>query len=151
MALTLKKRSVLPGFGLALGWTVFSLCLIVLIPLSSLFIKSASLSWRQFWSAVTSPRALASYRLSLGASLFAAVTNGVFGLLVAWILVRYRFPFRRIVDGLVDLPFALPTAVAGIVLTTMYSQNGWVGSRLDRIGIKVAYTRLGVVVALSSE
>jgi sulfate transport system permease protein len=89
--------------------------------------------------------------LSLGASLFAAVTNGVFGLLVAWILVRYRFPFRRIVDGLVDLPFALPTAVAGIVLTTMYSQNGWVGSRLDRIGIKVAYTRLGVVVALSSE
>jgi len=149
MTLALKKRSVLPGFGLALGWTLFYLCLMVLIPLSTIFVKSASLSWAQFWSAVSSPRALASYRLSFGASLVAALINGVFGLLVAWILVRYRFPFRRLVDGLVDLPFALPTAVAGIVLTTMYSQNGWVGSRLDKIGIKVAYTPLGVMVALT--
>ncbi len=149
MILTLKKRSVLPGFGLAVGWTLFYLCLMVLIPLSTIFIKSASLSWAQFWGAVTSPRALASYRLSFGASLAAALINAVFGLLVAWILVRYRFPFRRIVDGLVDLPFALPTAVAGIVLTTLYSQNGWVGSRLAKLGIKVAYTPLGVMVALT--
>ena len=149
MALHLKKHSVLPGFGLALGWTLFYLCLIVLIPLSTIFIKAASLSWPQFWSAVTSPRAMASYRLSFGASLIAALINAVFGLLVAWILVRYRFPFRRLVDGLVDLPFALPTAVAGIVLTTLYSTNGWVGSRLDKIGIKVAYTPLGVIVALT--
>jgi len=149
MILTLKKRSVLPGFGLALGWTLFYLCLMVLIPLSTVFIKSASLSWAQFWDAVTSPRALASYRLSFGASFVAALINAVFGLLVAWILVRYRFPFRRILDGLVDLPFALPTAVAGIVLTTLYSPNGWVGSRLARLGIKVAYTPLGVMVALT--
>ncbi len=146
---TLKKRSVLPGFGLALGWTLFYLCLMVLIPLSTIFIKSASLSWAQFLEAVSSPRALASYRLSFGASFVAALINAVFGLLVAWILVRYRFPFRRIIDGLVDLPFALPTAVAGIVLTTLYSQNGWVGSRLAKLGIKVAYTPLGVMVALT--
>ena len=149
MILTLKKRSVLPGFGLALGWTLFYLCLMVLIPLSTLFIKSASMSWTQFWGAVTSPRALASYRLSFGASFVAALINAVFGLLVAWILVRYRFPFRRLVDGLVDLPFALPTAVAGIVLTTLYSQNGWAGSRLAKLGVKVAYTPLGVMVALT--
>lgn len=147
--MSFKKRSVLPGFGLALGWTLFYLCLIVLIPLSTIFIKSASLTWPQFWSAVAGPRALASYRLSFGASLVAALINGVFGLLVAWILVRYRFPFRRLVDGLVDLPFALPTAVAGIVLTTMYSSHGWVGSHLDKIGIKVAYTPLGIIVALT--
>jgi sulfate transport system permease protein len=145
----LKKKSVLPGFGLALGWTVFSLCLIVLIPLSTIFIKSASLGWSGFWQVISSPRALASYRLSLGASLIAAMINGFFGLLVAWVLVRYRFPGRRLLDGLVDLPFALPTAVAGIVLTTMYSQNGWVGSQLAKIGIKVSYTPLGVVVALT--
>ncbi len=149
MILRLKKRSVLPGFGLALGWTLFYLCLMVLIPLSTIFIKSASLSWAQFWAAVTSPRALASYRLSFGASLAAALINAVFGLLVAWILVRYRFPFRRLIDGLVDLPFALPTAVAGIVLTTLYSPNGWAGSRLDKLGIKVAYTPLGIMVALT--
>ena len=116
MILNLKKRSVLPGFGLALGWTLFYLCLIVLLPVSTIFIKSTSLTWAHFWNAVTSPRALASYRLSFGASLAAALINAVFGLLVAWILVRYRFPFRRLVDGVVDLPFALPTAVAGIVL-----------------------------------
>jgi sulfate transport system permease protein len=145
----LKKKSVLPGFGLALGWTVLSLCLIVLIPLSTIFIKSASLGWSGFWQVISSPRALASYRLSLGASLIAAMINGFFGLLVAWVLVRYRFPGRRLLDGLVDLPFALPTAVAGIVLTTLYSQNGWVGSQLAKIGIKVSYTPLGVVVALT--
>jgi sulfate transport system permease protein len=144
-----KRRSVLPGFGLAMGWTVFYLCLIVLIPVSTIFVKSASLSWAQFWSAVASPRALASYRLSFGASLIAAGINGVFGLLVAWILVRYRFPFRRLVDGLVDLPFALPTAVAGIVLTTLYAPNGWIGSRLARVGIKGAYSPLGIVIALT--
>ena len=149
MILNLKKRSVLPGFGLALGWTVFYLCLIVLLPVSTIFIKSTSLTWAHFWNAVTSPRALASYRLSFGASLVAALINAVFGLLVAWILVRYRFPFRRLVDGVVDLPFALPTAVAGIVLTTLYSEHGWVGSRLAKLGIKVAYTPLGVIVALT--
>ena len=149
MILNLKKRSVLPGFGLALGWTLFYLCLIVLLPVSTIFIKSTSLTWAHFWNAVTSPRALASYRLSFGASLAAALINAVFGLLVAWILVRYRFPFRRLVDGVVDLPFALPTAVAGIVLTTLYSEHGWVGSRLAKLGIKVAYTPLGVIVALT--
>ena len=149
MALLLKRKSVLPGFGLALGWTLFYLCLIILIPLSTIFVKSASLGWTQFWHVISSPRALASYRISLGASLVAASINAVFGLLVAWVLVRYRFPGRKILDGLVDLPFALPTAVAGIVLTTIYSQNGWVGSLLARVGIKVAYTPLGIVVALT--
>ncbi len=149
MALRLKKQSVLPGFGLALGWTLFYLCLIVLIPLSTIFMKSASLGWDGFWRVISSPRALASFRLSLGASLIAAAINGFFGLLVAWVLVRYRFPGRRLLDGLVDLPFALPTAVAGIVLTTLYSQNGWIGSQLAKIGIKVSYTPLGVVVALT--
>jgi len=143
------KRSMLPGFGMAMGWTISYLCLIVLIPMSTVFIKSASLSWGQFWHAVASPRAMASYRLSFGASFIAALINAVFGLLVAWILVRYRFPFRRLVDGLVDLPFALPTAVAGIVLTTLYSQNGLIGSRLERIGIKAAYTPLGITIALT--
>ena len=149
MALRLKKQSVLPGFGLAMGWTLFYLCLIVLIPLSTIFMKSASLGWDGFWRVISSPRALASFRLSLGASLIAAAINGFFGLLVAWVLVRYRFPGRRLLDGLVDLPFALPTAVAGIVLTTLYSQNGWIGSQLAKIGIKVSYTPLGVVVALT--
>jgi len=149
MSLLHKKRSVLPGFGLAMGWTIFYLCLIVLIPISTVFLKSASLSWAQFWHAAASPRALASYRLSFGASLVAALMNAVFGLLVAWVLVRYRFPLRRLVDGLVDLPFALPTAVAGIVLTTLYSQNGLIGSRLEKLGIKAAYTPLGITIALT--
>ena len=149
MRLRWKKQSVLPGFGLAMGWTVFYLCLIVLIPLSTIFMKSASLGWSGFWRVISSPRALASYRLSLGASLVAALINGFFGMLVAWVLVRYRFPGRRLLDGLVDLPFALPTAVAGIVLTTLYSQNGWIGSQLAKIGIKVSYTPLGVIVALT--
>jgi sulfate transport system permease protein len=148
-SLASKKRSKLPGFGLAMGWTIFYLCLIVLIPISTIFVKSATLTWPEFWHAVASPRALASYRLSFGASSVAALINGVFGLLVAWVLVRYRFPFRRLIDGLVDLPFALPTAVAGIVLTTLYSQNGLIGSHLEKIGIKAAYTPLGITIALT--
>jgi sulfate transport system permease protein len=149
MSLASKKRSKLPGFGQAMGWTIFYLCLIVLIPISTIIVKSASLTWPEFWHAVASPRALASYRLSFGASLVAALINGVFGLLVAWVLVRYRFPLRRLIDGLVDLPFALPTAVAGIVLTTLYSQNGLVGSQLEKIGIKAAYTPIGITIALT--
>jgi len=143
-----KRKSVLPGFGLAMGWTIFYLSLIVLIPVSTLFLKSASLTWGQFWRVATGPRALAAYRLSFVASLTAAVVTGMFGLIVAWILVRYRFPFRRLVDGLVDLPFALPTAVAGIVLTTLYAPNGWIGAPLAKVGVKVAYTPLGITVAL---
>ena len=149
MGFLLKKKSVLPGFGLALGWTLFYLCLIILIPLSAIFVKSSALGWRQFFLIVTSPRTLAAFRLSLGASLAAAAINAVFGLLVAWVLVRYSFPGRRLLDGLVDLPFALPTAVAGIVLTTIYAPNGWVGSWLAKIGIKVSYTPLGIIVALT--
>jgi sulfate/thiosulfate transport system permease protein len=149
MGRRLKKRSVLPGFGLAMGWTVFYLCLVVLIPLATIFAKSSELGWWQFWRVVTAPRALAAYRLSLGASLAAGLINAVFGLLAAWVLVRYRFPGRRILDGLVDLPFALPTAIAGIVLTSLYAQTGWLGSHLAKLGIKVAYTPLGVVAALT--
>jgi sulfate/thiosulfate transport system permease protein len=149
MTFQLKKPSVLPGFGLALGWSVFYLCLIVLIPVSTIFVKSSSIGWAQFWKVVTAPRTLAAYRLSFYASLAAASLNAVFGLVVAWVLVRYRFPFKRLVDGLVDLPFALPTAVAGIVLTTLYAQNGWLGAPLGRLGLKVAYTPFGVIVALT--
>lgn len=145
----LKEYSVLPGFGLTLGYTVLYLSLIVLIPLSLVFLKSATMGWTDFWGTVLSPRALASYRLSLGAAGMAALINAVFGLLVAWVLVRYDFPGKRIVDGLVDLPFALPTAVAGIALTAMYSSTGVIGRYLDVVGIKVAYTPLGVVVALT--
>ena len=131
-----------------MGWTIFYLSLIVLIPVSTLFLKSASLTWSRFWTVATGPRALAAYRLSIMASLTAALVTGVFGLIVAWILVRYRFPFRRLVDGLVDLPFALPTAVAGIVLTTLYAPNGWLGAPLAKVGVKVAYTPLGITIAL---
>jgi sulfate transport system permease protein len=140
---------VLPGFGLSLGFTVTYLGLVVLIPLSTIFAKSASLGWTGLWDAVTTPRVLASYRLSLLASLTAAVISAVFGLVVAWVLVRYPFPGRRLVDALVDLPFALPTAVAGIALTTLYGPNGWLGARLAPLGIKVAFTPLGIVVALT--
>jgi len=149
MAFTFKQRSILPGFGLSLGFTVFYLCLIVLIPLSVTFLKTASLTWSQFWHAVAAPRALASYRLSFGASLIAASINLVFGLLVAWVLVRYSFPGRRLLDSLVDLPFALPTAVAGIALTAIYSPQGWIGHLLQPLGIKSAYSPLGVVIALT--
>ena len=144
-----RRRSVIPGFGLALGFTLFYLGLIVLVPLSASFLKTAGLSWSAFWETVTAPRVVASYRLSLGASLIGASINAFFGLLVAWVLVRYRFPGRRFVDALVDLPFALPTAVAGIALTSIYSANGWIGRHLAELGIKVAYTPLGVVVALT--
>jgi sulfate transport system permease protein len=140
---------VLPGFGLALGYTVLYLSLIVLIPLSAAFFKSATLGWEAFWAVVTAPRVLAALKLSFGASFAAALLNGLFGLLVAWVLVRYRFPGRRIVDALVDLPFALPTAVAGIALTAVYAGNGWLGQYLEPLGIKVAFTPLGVIVALT--
>ena len=133
MTFSFKQRSILPGFGLSLGFTVLYLCLIVLIPLSATFLKTASLTWNQFWNVVTAPRALASYRLSFGASAIAASINLVFGLLVAWVLVRYSFPGRRLLDSLVDLPFALPTAVAGIALTAIYSPNGWIGQYLQSI------------------
>jgi sulfate transport system permease protein len=145
----LKSSSVLPGFGPALGFTVFYLCLIVLIPLSATFLKSTLYTWDQFWNTVTAPRVLASYRLSFGAAFIGAFINAVFGLLVAWVLVRYRFPGKRIIDALVDLPFALPTAVAGIALTAVYAKNGLIGSILEPHGIHVAYTSLGVVVALT--
>ncbi len=145
----MKARRILPGFGLAMGSTLLYLSLIVLIPLSTVLVKTTSLTGHQFWTIVTSPRALASYRLSLGAALAAAVVNVVFGGLVAWVLVRYRFPGRRLLDGLVDLPFALPTAVAGIALTTLYAGNGWIGRYAARIGVPVAYTPLGIVVVLA--
>lgn len=143
-----KKYSVLPGFNLALGFTVLYLGLVVLIPLSAVFLKSATQTWPQFWAAVSSPRVVASYRLTFGASLIAAIINTGFGLIVAWVLVRYRFPGKKIVDALVDLPFALPTAVAGITLAAVYSANGWIGQFLEPYGIRVAYTPLGVIVAL---
>jgi sulfate transport system permease protein len=149
MTLSLKQRSVLPGFGLTMGFTLLYLSLIVLIPLSATFLKTATMSWGQFWSTVTEPRALASYRLSFGASLIGAAINMVFGMLAAWVLVRYSFPGKLIVDALVDLPFALPTAVAGITLTAIFARNGWIGSHLEPLGIKVAFTPLGVVVALT--
>lgn len=143
-----KVRRVLPGFGLSMGVTISYLSLIVLIPLSAVFIKSATLGWTEFWHVATAPRVMASYRLSFGASLLAAAINVVFGLMLAWSLVRYNFPGRRIVDALIDLPFALPTAVAGIALTALYAPNGWLGGFLEPLGIKVAFTPLGVLVAL---
>ncbi|WP_432239323.1 sulfate ABC transporter permease subunit CysT [Herbaspirillum robiniae] len=144
-----RGKRVLPGFHLSLGFTIFYLALIVLIPLSAIFLKTFTLTWEGFVEAVTSPRVMASYRLTFGASLIAALLNVFFGGIVAWVLVRYRFPGKRIVDALVDLPFALPTAVAGIALTTLYSQNGWIGSLLAKVDIKVAFTPLGVLVALT--
>ncbi len=151
-ALSLKNRvprRLLPGFGLTLGYTMLYLSLMVLLPLSAVFIRSFELGWANFLSVVLSPRVLAALRLSFGASLIAALINSVFGLLVAWVLVRDRFPGRRLVDAMVDLPFALPTAVAGIALTALYAPNGWLGSFLKRFDITVAFTPLGVVVALT--
>ena len=142
------SRKVLPGFHLTLGYTLLYLGLIVLLPLSALVFKTLGLSWEQFWSAVSSPRVLASYRLTFGASLAAALVNVVFGLLVAWVLVRYKFPGKKIVDALVDLPFALPTAVAGISLTALLAGNGWIGQYLEPLGIKLAFNPNGVVIAL---
>ena len=143
-----SSKKVLPGFGLTLGYTLFYLSIIVLIPLSALLFKTFSLTWDQFVTAVTSPRVMASYRLTFGASLFAALVNLVFGLLLAWVLVRYKFPGKKIVDALVDLPFALPTAVAGISLTAILAGNGWIGQYLEPLGIKLAFTPAGVVIAL---
>ena len=142
----LKRHSVLPGFDLALGFTLLYLSFIVLIPLSAAFLKTFTMTWPAFWDAVTSPRVMASYRLTFGASFAGALVNAFFGLIVAWVLVRYEFPFKRIVDALVDLPFALPTAVAGIALTALYAQNGWIGQWLP---FKVSFTPLGVFVALT--
>lgn len=148
MAAQVKERRVLPGFRITLGYSILYLSLIVLIPLAGLIVKTAGLTLPQFWHTVTSERVLASYRVSLLTSLFAALVNVVFGLIIAWVLVRYRFPGKKIVDGLIDMPFALPTAVAGIALTSIYAPNGWIGSLLDPLGIKVAYTPLGISVAL---
>ncbi len=144
-----RGGSVLPGFGLSLGFALLYLSLIILIPLSTVFLKTATLTWEVFWQTVTAPRTLAAYRLSLWAAFAAASINVVFGVLVAWVLERYPFPGKRLVDALVDLPFALPTAVAGIALSTIYAANGWIGTWLEPLGIKVAYTPLGVVVALT--
>jgi len=144
-----KQRGVLPGFGLAMGFTLLYLSLIVLIPLSGLLFKTAILSWDEFWGTVASVRVLASFRLTFGVALGAALINGVFGLLVAWVLVRYKIPGKRVIDALVDLPFALPTAVAGITLAGLYSSNGWIGQYLEPLGIKVAYTPLGIMVAMT--
>jgi sulfate transport system permease protein len=148
MTMRHKSRSVLPGFGLSLGITCTYLSLMVLLPLATVFVRTADLSWAAFLHTVTDPRVVASYRVTFGASLAAAVINSVFGLLVAWVLVRYRFPGRRLVDAMVDLPFALPTAVAGIALTTLYTPSGWVGAYLEPLGIKVSYTWIGITVAL---
>lgn len=144
-----KQKNVLPGFNLTLGYTLLYLSLIVLIPLSAAFIKTTELSFDEFWAIVTAPRVLASYKLTFGASFIGALINAVFGLLTAWVLVRYSFPGKKIVDALVDLPFALPTAVAGIALTAVYASNGWIGSWLEPHGIKVAFTPIGVVIALT--
>ena len=145
---TFKRPSVIPGFGLTLGFTLIYLSLIVLIPLSAAFLKSTQLGWGGFWETVTAPRVVASYRVSFGTSLLAAMVNLIAGLLVAWVLVRYRFPGRRLIDALVDLPFALPTAVAGIALTALYAGNGWLGQYLEPLGLKVAFTPVGITVAL---
>lgn len=143
-----KKPSIMPGFGLSLGFTVFYLSLIVLLPLSGLFIKTASLSFHQFWQVITSARVMASYRLTFGTALIAAFINSIFGLIVSWVLARYQFPGKKIIDAMVDLPFALPTAVAGIALTAIYTKNGWLGQYLEPMGIHVAFTSTGIVIAL---
>ncbi len=142
-------RRVLPGFGLSLGFTLVYLSLIVLVPLSATFLRTAGMEWADFWETITAPRVVASYRLSFGGSLIAGGINAVFGLIVAWVLARYSFPGKRVVDALVDLPFALPTAVAGIALAAVYAPNGWIGALLKPYGIKVAFTELGVLVALT--
>ncbi len=142
------SKRVLPGFTLSLGFTVAYLSLVVLLPLSALVLNTLAMDWAKFWSTVSSPRVVAAYRLSFGASLAAATINAVFGTILAWVLVRYRFPGKKLLDAFVDLPFALPTAVAGIALTALYAGNGWIGSQLTPLGIKVAFTPLGVMVAL---
>lgn len=148
MALTFKRHSVLPGFNLTLGFSLLYLSLIVLIPLSALFHRSASLSPAEFWRVVTEPRAVASYKVTFGTSLVAASVNAFFGFILAWSLVRYRFPGRKIIDALIDLPFALPTAVSGIALAAIYSKNGWIGQYLAPLGIKTVNSQLGITIAL---
>lgn len=143
-----KQKQVLPGFKLTLGYTLFYLSLIVLIPLSAVFFNTAKMGGEAFWQTVTDPRVVATYQLSFGASLLAAAINTVFGLMLAWSLVRYSFPGKKIIDALVDLPFALPTAVTGIVLATLYSKEGWIGQFLEPLGIKVAFTPIGILIAL---
>jgi sulfate transport system permease protein len=145
---TFKRQSILPGFGPAFGYTVLYLSLIVLIPLSAVFLKSSTSGWGHFWQAIRSPNVMAAYRLSFGASLAAGLISVAIGFLIAWVLVRYRFPGKALADALVDLPFALPTAVAGIALTSLYTDNGWLGRYLAPLGIKVAFTPLGVTIAL---
>lgn len=145
-SLKIKRSSVLPGFGLSLGFTMFYISLLVILPLSMIFINSVTVEWSKIWDAISDPRVVASYKLSFGASFLAAIINVIFGVLIAWVLVRYQFPGRRIIDGLVDLPFALPTAIAGIALTTLYTENGWVGQFLN---FKVAFTPLGITLALT--
>ena len=149
MRMKLRQFSVLPGFGLTLGYSVLYLSLIVLIPLSGLFLKTATMTWAEFWHTIADPRVVASYKLTFGAALVAALINAVFGFIVAWSLVRYRFPGKRIVDAMVDLPFALPTAVSGISLTAIYARNGWIGKPLEALGIQAAFSPLGVVIALT--
>lgn len=139
----------LPGFGLTLGYTLTYLAFLVLLPLGTLFLKAASLDWQQFWAIVLDPRAVAAYRLTFGAALVGALINVPFGLLLAWVLERYQFPGRRLIDGLVDLPFALPTAVGGIALTAAFAPNGWIGQYLEPLGIKVAFTPLGIIIAMT--
>jgi sulfate/thiosulfate transport system permease protein len=145
-SLKIKRNSVLPGFGLSLGFTMFYISLLVILPLSMIFINSVTVEWSKIWETISDPWVVASYKLSFGASFLAAFINVIFGVLIAWVLVRYQFPGRRIIDGLVDLPFALPTAIAGIALTTLYTENGWVGQFLS---FKVAFTPLGITLALT--
>jgi sulfate transport system permease protein len=149
MAYRFRQPSIIPGFGLAMGYTLLYLGLIVLVPLAAVFASAMSMDWSQFVEAVTSARVMASYKLSFGASFLAAVVNTFAGLLVAWVLVRYRFPGRKLLDAIIDLPFALPTAVAGIALTSLYAPNGWIGRLLEPLGIQVAFTQFGIVVALT--
>ncbi|MCZ8522748.1 MULTISPECIES: sulfate ABC transporter permease subunit CysT [Paenibacillus] len=149
MAKAWKERSILPGFGLSMGFTVMYLSLIVLFPLSAIFIKTSGMGWDKFWATIMDPRVIAAYKISFGTAFGAALINSVFGFIVAWVLVRYSFPGKKLVDALVDLPFALPTAVAGIALTTIYSQNGWIGSLLEPHGIRIAFTPLGIMLALT--
>ena len=144
-----KRHTVLPGFGLSLGYSIFYLSLLVLLPLSALFVKTANMSWEQFVATVSNPRVMASYRLTFGCAFCAAIINAIFGFIVAWSLVRYRFPGKKLIDAVVDLPFALPTAVSGIALTSLYAKSGWIGQFLEPLGIRVAFTPLGIIVAMS--
>ena len=147
--MSFRQPSILPGFGLTLGFSTFFLSAIVLVPLAALVMKTATMGWSDFVSVLLDPRAVASYRLSFGASILAATLNSVFGFIIAWTLVRYEFPGRKLIDALIDMPFALPTAVSGIALTAVFAENGWIGQYLAPFGIKVAYTWIGVVVALT--